>query len=43
LSLDDIGNRFNLTPERVRQIKDKALNKLRTTQNFNLLRDFLGT
>ena len=38
LSLDDIGQRFSITPERVRQIKDKALSKLRENQHFNLLR-----
>ena len=42
LSLDDIGQRFNITPERVRQIKDKALSKLRESQNFNILRTYLG-
>jgi RNA polymerase primary sigma factor len=42
MSLEDIGQKFHLTPERVRQIKDKALNKLRTTQNFDLLRSYLG-
>jgi len=42
LSLDDIGQRFDITPERVRQIKDKALTKLRGSQNFNLLRSYLG-
>ncbi len=42
LSLDDIGQRFDITPERVRQIKDKALSKLRGGQNFNLLRSYLG-
>ena len=31
MSLEDIGERFNLTRERVRQIKDKAITKLRTT------------
>ena len=28
-TLEDIGNDFNLTKERVRQIKEKALRKLR--------------
>jgi DNA-directed RNA polymerase sigma subunit (sigma70/sigma32) len=32
LSLEDIGEKFNLTRERVRQIKDKAITELRTTQ-----------
>jgi RNA polymerase primary sigma factor len=42
LSLEDIGDRFNLTRERVRQIKDKALTKLRATQKDDLLRSYLG-
>jgi len=42
LSLEDIGERFNLTRERVRQIKDKAITKLRSTQKCNLLRSYLG-
>jgi RNA polymerase primary sigma factor len=42
LSLEDIGEKFSLTPERVRQIKDKALMKLRTHKTFNLLRDYLA-
>lgn len=42
LSLEDIGDRFNLTRERVRQIKDKALTKLRATQKADLLRSYLG-
>ncbi|MEI9807392.1 MAG: RNA polymerase sigma factor RpoD/SigA [Bacteroidota bacterium] len=42
LSLEDIGEKFSLTPERVRQIKDKALMKLRTAKTFNLLRDYLS-
>jgi RNA polymerase primary sigma factor len=43
LSLEDIGERFSLTRERVRQIKDKAITKLRTTSRCKLLRGFLGT
>jgi len=43
LSLEDIGEKFNLTRERVRQIKDKAITKLRTTQKTNLLRGYLGS
>jgi len=42
LSLDDIGVRFNLTRERVRQIKDKAIAKLQSTQKTALLRGYLG-
>ena len=42
LSLEDIGERFNLTRERVRQIKDKAITKLRTQQKCDLLRSYLG-
>ncbi len=43
LSLEDIGEHFNLTRERVRQIKDKALMKLRSTSRCKLLRDYLGS
>jgi RNA polymerase primary sigma factor len=42
LSLDEIGIRFALTRERVRQIRDKAIGKLRTTGNLNILRSFLA-
>lgn len=42
LSLEDIGEKFNLTRERVRQIKDKAITKLKTTPKTNLLRSYLG-
>lgn len=42
LSLEDIGERFSLTRERVRQIKDKAINKLKTTSRCKLLRGYLG-
>jgi RNA polymerase primary sigma factor len=42
LSLEDIGDKFNLTRERVRQIKDKALNKLKTTTRCKQLKTFLG-
>lgn len=42
LSLEDIGERFNLTRERVRQIKDKAISKLKTNSRCKLLKDYLG-
>jgi RNA polymerase primary sigma factor len=42
LSLEDIGHKFDLTTERVRQIKDKAITKLRTVKTFNLLRGYLN-
>ena len=42
MSLEDIGERFNLTRERVRQIKDKAITKLRTATRCKLLRTYLG-
>jgi RNA polymerase primary sigma factor len=43
LSLEDIGERFSLTRERVRQIKDKAILKLRSHQKGDMLRSYLGT
>ncbi len=42
MSLEDIGGRFNLTRERVRQIKDKAITKLRTNSRSQSLRSYLG-
>lgn len=42
MSLEDIGERFGLTRERVRQIKDKAINKLRSTAKSKLLKAYLG-
>ncbi|MEI9942930.1 MAG: sigma factor-like helix-turn-helix DNA-binding protein [Chitinophagaceae bacterium] len=42
MSLDDIADKFDLTPERVRQIKDKAITKLRTNKNFDMLRSYLA-
>jgi RNA polymerase primary sigma factor len=43
MSLEDIGEKFSLTRERVRQIKDQAITKLRTTTRCRLLRTYLGT
>ena len=42
LSLEDIGERYSLTRERVRQIKDKAITKLRSASRCKLLRTYLG-
>ena len=42
LSLEDIGERYSLTRERVRQIKDKAITKLRTTSMCKELKPYLG-
>lgn len=43
MSLEDIGEKFSLTRERVRQIKDKAITKLKTSNRCHLLRTYLGT
>ena len=42
LSLEEIGEQFNLTRERVRQIKDKALQRLRHTSRSKILKTYLG-
>jgi RNA polymerase primary sigma factor len=42
MSLEDIGDKFGLTRERVRQIKDKAINKLRSASRSKLLKSYLG-
>lgn len=41
-NLEEIGERFDLTRERVRQIKEKALRKLRRTSRSKNLRAYLG-
>jgi len=43
MSLEDIGEKFSLTRERVRQIKDKAITKLKASNRCKLLRTYLGT
>ena len=41
-SLEDIGLKLGLTRERIRQIKDKGLCKLRSFCDSNLLKEYLG-
>jgi len=41
-SLDEIGVTFDLTRERVRQIKEKAILKLKSASRNKLLRNYLG-
>lgn len=41
-TLDEIGGSLDLTRERVRQIKEKSLRRLKQTSRSNLLRPFLG-
>lgn len=43
MSMEDIARKFDLTPERVRQIKEKALLKIRANKNFTLLQHYLGS
>lgn len=42
MTLEEIGDRFGLTRERVRQIREKAIRKLRTANKTSMLRQFLG-
>jgi RNA polymerase primary sigma factor len=42
MSLEDIGDKFALTRERVRQIKDKAITRLRDENRCTLLKSYLG-
>ncbi len=42
MSLEEIGEKFGLTRERVRQIKEKAIRRLRNTSRSNLLKSYLG-
>ncbi|OSZ81664.1 RNA polymerase subunit sigma [Chitinophagaceae bacterium IBVUCB2] len=43
MSLEEIAEKHDLSRERVRQIKDKALSELRQKESFHILRGFLGT
>ena len=42
MTLAEIGLRFDLTRERVRQIKEKAIRKLKNTSRSKMLRAYLG-
>lgn len=42
LTLEEIGSKFNLTRERVRQIKEKAIRRLRHASRNKLLKSYLG-
>ncbi len=42
LTLEEIGEKFSLTRERVRQIKEKAIRRLRHTSRSRTLRAYLG-
>ena len=42
MTLDEIGEKYNLTRERVRQIKEKALRRLRHNTKNKLLKSYLG-
>ena len=41
-TLEEVGKRFNVTRERIRQIEAKALRKLRHPSRAKKLKDFLG-
>ena len=42
LTLEEIGTKFGLTRERVRQIREKAIRRLRTCTKNKILKTFLG-
>ena len=42
MTLEEIGEKFDLTRERVRQIKEKAIRKLRQSSRSALLKSYLG-
>jgi RNA polymerase primary sigma factor len=42
LTLEEIGERFDLTRERVRQIKEKAIRRLKHTARSRMLKTYLG-
>ena len=42
LTLNEIGEEFSLTRERVRQIKEKAVRRLKHTSRSKILKTYLG-
>ncbi|HIG31967.1 MAG TPA: sigma-70 family RNA polymerase sigma factor [Flavobacteriales bacterium] len=42
MTLEEIGERFDLTRERVRQIKEKAIRRLKQTSRSKILKTYLG-
>jgi RNA polymerase primary sigma factor len=42
LTLEEIGDKFDLTRERVRQIKEKAIRRLKHTSRSKMLKSYLG-
>jgi len=42
MTLEEIGDRFDLTRERVRQIKEKAIRRLKHTSRSKILKTYLG-
>ena len=42
MTLEEIGEKFDLTRERVRQIKEKAIRKLRQSARSSVLKSYLG-
>ena len=42
MTLDEIGEKFDLTRERVRQIKEKAIRRLKHTSRSQILQSYLG-
>ena len=42
MTLEEIGENFGLTRERVRQIKEKAIRRLRQNSRSKLLKSYLG-
>ena len=42
MTLEEIGEKFDLTRERVRQIKEKAVRRLKQTSRSKILKTYLG-
>ena len=42
MTAEEVANSLNLTRERVRQIKERALRRLREAENINILIKYLG-
>jgi len=42
MTLEEIGEKFDLTRERVRQIKEKSIRRLKHTSRSKILKSYLG-
>ena len=42
MTMEEVGEKYGLSRERVRQIKEKAIRRLRNNTNNTMLKSYLG-